>query len=73
MKRVENSLDTKQVLTVVEKYSQALELLDAYDHQNMSRIDDHTLVALTIMIAESKPEEKEMMVSVIMNCINGYD
>lgn len=174
MKRVENRLDTKQVLTVVEKYSQALELLDAYDHQNMTRpkgntaiytltyeecrrviddmkfgdesalfgnekddsfkgsigaiyqsfggadlypsleekaanllyfvtknhsfsdgnkriaatmflyfldknqalfrdglklIDDHTLVALTIMIAESKPEEKEMMVSVIMNCI----
>lgn len=174
MKRVENSLDTKQVLSVVEKYSQALELLDAYDHQNMSRptgnkatyvltyeecreiidsmkfgdssslfgnekddsfkgsigaiyqsfagedvyptleekaanllyfitknhsfsdgnkriaatiflyfldknqalfkdgeklIDDHTLVALTIMIAESNPEEKEMMVSVIMNCI----
>lgn len=174
MKRVENSLDTKQVLTVVERYSQALELLDAYDHQNMERpkgnkatyvltyeecrkvidnmkfgnnsslfgnekddsfkgsigaiyqsfagedlyptleekaanllyfvtknhsfsdgnkriaatmflyfldkngvlfqngeklIDDHTLVALTIMIAESNPEEKEMMISVIMNCI----
>ena len=174
MKRVENSLDTKQVLTVVEKYSQALELLDAYDHQNMVRpkgskatyiltyeecrnvidsmrfgndsslfgnekddsfrgsigaiyqsfggedlyptleekaanllyfvtknhsfsdgnkriaatmflyfldknnalfhegeklIDDHTLVALTIMIAESNPEEKEMMISVIMNCL----
>ena len=32
-------------------------------------IDDHTLVALTIMIAESNPEEKEMMVSVIINCI----
>lgn len=28
-------------------------------------IDDHTLVALTIMIAESKPEEKEMMITVI--------
>lgn len=174
MKRVENSLDTKQVLTVVERYNQALELLDAYDHQNMERpkgnkatyvltyeecrkvidnmkfgdnsslfgnekddsfkgsigaiyqsfsgedlyptleekaanllyfvtknhsfsdgnkriaatmflyfldkngvlfqneeklIDDHTLVALTIMIAESNPEEKEMMISVIMNCI----
>lgn len=174
MKRVENSLDTKQVLTVVERYNQALELLDAYDHQNMKRpkgnkatyvltyeecrrvidnmkfgdnsslfgnekddsfkgsigaiyqsfagedlyptleekaanllyfvtknhsfsdgnkriaammflyfldkngvlfqneeklIDDHTLVALTIMIAESNPEEKEMMISVIMNCI----
>lgn len=37
MKRVENRLDTKQVLTVVEKYSQALELLDTYDHQNMTR------------------------------------
>lgn len=37
MKRVENNLDTKQILTVVEKYSQALELLDAYDHQNMTR------------------------------------
>lgn len=32
-------------------------------------IDDHTLVALTIMIAESRPEEKETMVRVIMNCI----
>ena len=32
-------------------------------------IDDHTLVALTIMIAESKPEEKEMMISVVMNCM----
>ena len=175
MKRVENSLDTRQVLTVVERYSQALDLLDAYDHQNMKRpkgneatyvltyeecrkviddmkfgdtsslfgnekddsfkgsigaiyqsfggkdlyptleekaanllyfvtknhsfsdgnkriaatmflyfldknqalfidgektIDDHTLVALTIMIAESNPEEKEMMISVIMNCMD---
>ncbi|MDO4517866.1 MAG: phosphoribosylaminoimidazolesuccinocarboxamide synthase, partial [Bacillota bacterium] len=33
------------------------------------RIDDHTLVALTIMIAESKPEEKDMMITVIMNCM----
>ena len=174
MKRTENSLDSKQVLSVIEKYNTALELLDSYDHQAMSRpkgneatyvlsyeecrdvidtmrfgneselfgkekddsfkgsigniyqsfagqeiyesleekaanllyfvtknhsffdgnkriaatmflyfldknevlfvdgkklIDDHTLVALTIMIAESKPDEKEMMISVIMNCI----
>ena len=174
LKRTENALDAKQVLTVVEKYSEALDLLDAYDHQSMSRpkgtdsiyvltyeecrkvidnmrfgnesdlfgnekddsfkgsigniyqsfdgqeiypsleekaanllylvtknhsfsdgnkriaatmflyfldkngvlfkegeklIDDHTLVALTIMIAESKPEEKETIISVIMNCI----
>ena len=175
MKRTENTLDSKQVLTVIEKYSEALELLDSYDHQNMTRpkgsdatyvltyeecmkvisnmrfgdesdlfgrekddsfrgsigniyqsfddkelypsleekaahllyfvtknhsfldenkriaatmflyfldrngvlfaegeklIDDHTLVALTIMIAESKPEEKEMMITVIMNCLS---
>lgn len=175
MQRVSSSLDASQVLTVVEKYSEALTLLDSYDHQNMSRpkgndavyvltyeecrsvidsmrfgnesdlfgnekddsfkgslgniyqcfdgldvyptleekaanllyfvtknhsfsdgnkriaatmflyfldrngalftadgektIYDHTLVALTIMIAESKPEEKEMMISVIMNCL----
>ena len=174
MKRAENSLDGKQVLTVIEKYNGALELLDAYDHQTMKRpkgnatdyvltyeecrkvisdmrfgdeselfgkekddsfkgsigniyqsfggqelyptleekaahllyfvtknhsfydgnkriaatmflyfldkngalfddgnkrIDDHTLVALTIMIAESRPEEMEMMITVVMNCI----
>ena len=30
------------------------------------RIADHTLVALTVMIAESKPQEKEMMVNLVM-------
>lgn len=174
MKRIEGSLDSKQVLSVVERYNTALELLDSYDHQTMKRpkgnetiyrltyeecigviatmrfgdeselfgkekddsfkgsigniyqsfagqeiydsleekaanllyfvtknhsffdgnkriaatmflyfldkndalfvdgqkkIDDHTLVALTIMIAESNPDEKEMMITVIMNCI----
>ncbi len=37
MKRVSEKLDAKQVLSVVERYSQALELLDACDHQNMKR------------------------------------
>ena len=174
MKRTENELDSKQILSVIEKYSNALDLLDSYDHQNMTRpkgnkatyvlqyeecmkviqsmrfgdesdlfgkekddsfkgsigniyqsfggvdiyesleekaanllyfvtknhsffdgnkriaatmflyfldrnsalfvdgqkkIEDSTLVALTIMIAESRPEEKEMMISVIMNCM----
>ena len=174
MKRTENESDSKQVLSVIEKYSNALDLLDCYDHQNMTRpkgntasyilkyeecmqviqsmrfgdesdlfgkekddsfkgsigniyqsfggvdvyesleekaanllyfvtknhsffdgnkriaatmflyfldkndalfvdgrkkIEDSTLVALTIMIAESRPEEKEMMISVIMNCM----
>ena len=33
------------------------------------KIADATLVALTIMIAESRPEEKEMMINVVMNCM----
>ena len=28
------------------------------------------MVALTLMIAESKPEEKEMMIKVVVNLIN---
>lgn len=36
MKRTENSLDSKQVLSVIEKYNTALELLDSYAHQAMS-------------------------------------
>ncbi len=40
-----------------------------YDQNGDKKIEDHTLVALTIMIAESRPDEKEIMVSVIMNCI----
>ena len=37
MKRTQDSLDSKQVLSVIESFSSALELLDAYDHQNMTR------------------------------------
>lgn len=40
-----------------------------YDENGDKRLDDHTLVALTILVAESRPEEKETMISVIMNCI----
>ena len=37
MKRTENELDSKQVLSVIERYSNALDLLDSYDHQNIVR------------------------------------
>lgn len=37
MKRTENNLDAKQVLSVIERYSLALDLLDNYDHQTLSR------------------------------------
>lgn len=42
---------------------------DALFYGGKKRIEDATLVALTIMIAESRAEEKEIMVSVVMNCI----
>ena len=37
MKRTENALDSKLVLSVIERYNEALELLDAYDHQTLTR------------------------------------
>lgn len=37
MKRTENELDSKQVLSVIEKYNTALDLLDSYDYQNVKR------------------------------------
>ena len=37
MKRVDNSLDTTQVLDVVQTYSAALDLLDGYDHQTIEK------------------------------------
>lgn len=39
------------------------------DEKNEKKIADQTLAALTIMIAESRPNEKEMMINVIMNCM----
>jgi prophage maintenance system killer protein len=41
-----------------------------YDNIGNKRIADNTLVALTLMIAVSKPEEKDTMVKVIVNLIN---
>lgn len=41
-----------------------------YREDGSKRIGDNTLVALTLMIAESKPEEKDMMVKVVVNLIN---
>ena len=41
-----------------------------YRKDGGKRIADNTLVALTLMIAESKPEEKDVMVKVVVNLIN---
>lgn len=41
-----------------------------YRTDGSKRIADNTLVALTLMIAESKTEEKDVMVKVVVNLIN---
>jgi prophage maintenance system killer protein len=41
-----------------------------YREDGSKRIADNALVALTLMIAESKPDEKDMMVKVVVNLIN---
>ena len=42
-----------------------------YRPDKLKRIDDNALVALTLMIAASKPAEREMMVRVILNLMVG--
>jgi len=41
-----------------------------YRPDGSKKIADNALVALTLMIAESKAEEKEMMTKVVVNLIN---
>ena len=41
-----------------------------YNTDGSKRIADNTLVALTLMIAESRTEEKDVMVKVVVNLIN---
>lgn len=42
-----------------------------YNDMGEKRIADNALVAFTLLIAESKPEERDMIVKVIINLING--
>lgn len=58
------------LLTVVTDFNYALDILDKYDHQALT-IDNTSTDQLTLMIAESKPNEKDIMVSVVVNLING--
>jgi len=44
-----------------------------YREDGSKRLADNVLVALTLMIAESKPDEKEIMVQVVVNLINGHN
>jgi prophage maintenance system killer protein len=41
-----------------------------YRKDGAKRIADNALVAMTLMIAESKPDEKDIMAQVVVNLIN---
>lgn len=41
-----------------------------YRPDGAKRIADNALVALTLMIAESKPDQKDIMIKVVVNLIN---
>jgi hypothetical protein len=41
-----------------------------FDQFGQKRIADNALVALTLMIAVSRPEEKDIMTKVVVNLIN---
>ena len=43
---------------------------EALFQEGRKRLSDGTLVAITLMIAESKPEEKDVMVKLVMNLLN---
>ena len=44
--------------------------LDCQKENGSKRIENNALVALTLMIAESKPPEKETLIKIIVNLIN---
>lgn len=41
-----------------------------YNKNGSKRIENNALVAIALMIAESKPEEKETMIKLVVNLIN---
>ncbi|MCL2168306.1 MAG: hypothetical protein FWH59_04185, partial [Lentimicrobiaceae bacterium] len=56
------AIDQRVKVKQLEDLKQTVKLL--------SNVMDNALVALTLMIAESRTEEKEIMVKVVVNLIN---
>ena len=45
-------------------------LVQLFKTTGEAKINDNTLVAIALLIAESKPEEKEIMTALITNLLN---
>ena len=78
LKYISNAAHYKEVLSRVQSVKHMLwigtaDIKDLYvdvGKDGSKRLADNTLVALTLMIAESKTEEKDVMVKVVVNLIN---
>ncbi|MGH7885227.1 MAG: Fic family protein, partial [Thermodesulfobacteriota bacterium] len=44
-----------------------------FDKNGNKRVNDEVLVALTLMIAESHPQDKDMMIKVIVNLLYSHE
>ena len=59
-----SGINRKQFKRIVDKYSG-----DRYK-ENIPIIDSRTLFALTLLIAESKPEEMDVMKQIVVSVLN---
>lgn len=64
---LDNVLKSKELTS--DEATGLSKVVTAYSYGS-NRIADNALVALTLMIAESKPDEKDIMVKVVVNLIN---
>jgi len=64
-----DSTEATGLLKVIFDYQKALHLLDEKEDGSKS-LADNALVALTLLIAESRADEKDTIVKVIVNLIN---
>ena len=59
--------------TIQEKCANLIYFLNSYNilfKDNKQIIDNNTLAALTLLIAESNPKEKEILIDLILNFLN---
>jgi len=57
---------SQEILNLLSGYAKTLTLLSEYDN---GKINDNALTALALLVAESKPSEKDVMIKIIMNLI----
>ncbi len=56
----------RAVLDVVQRYTRSWRLLLEYDEE---RLADNAMVALALLIAESKPAQKDLMIRLVLNLL----